>query len=358
MANLTRVGNLAVLPDHTGGIALFGNTPAEALGNVFRESDSYYVLGIEPARAGTHGEYHDIRVRVNRKDVVLQARRGYYSPGGVSRPALQPKGRHYPPALLEALRTVWPDTRLSLEAVAAPISMPGLQSGAVAVLLKARRDRRPSGQQPASVDVLSGAFDRNGQPLGYATQTLSVTPASDTSEAVEYEAIVRMELKHGRYEIRSAVFDSATGGTGSVYTYVDVPDFAADPVSMSGLMLHAAGATPARPARVLEDLVPFTPTARRQFARSEQIAGFVRIYQGVRRAAMPLYVRAQIMDDRDTRVFGRETRVLPTDLGANRAFDYSVDLPLSTLTAGEYLLTVDVEHGNDHVRRDVRFSVR
>ena len=127
---------------------------------------------------------------------------------------------------------------------------------------------------------------------------------------------------------------------------------------MSGLLLHVTGARAPGPSRAFEDLLPFTPTARRQFARSEQVAFFVRIYEGVRQSAMPLYVRSEIKDDGDKRVFGRETRVLVSDLGSSRAFDYSADVPLSTLPPGEYLLTVDVEHGNDHVRRDVRFQVR
>src|SRR5207342_764970 len=111
-------------------------------------------------------------------------------------------------------------------------------------------------------------------------------------------------LTHGRYEIRSAIFDPVTGETGSVYTYVDVPDFAAEPVSMSGLLLHVTGARAPGPSRAFEDLLPFTPTARRQFARGEQVAFFVRIYEGVRQAAMPLYVRSEIKDDGDKRVFG------------------------------------------------------
>ena len=46
---------------------------------------------------------HDIRVKVNRQDVVLQARRGYYSATSAPRPIVQPKGRHDPPELLEAM---------------------------------------------------------------------------------------------------------------------------------------------------------------------------------------------------------------------------------------------------------------
>ena len=52
----------------------------EKLPEVFRESNSYYVLGFNPAHAD--GRFHEIKVKVGRRDVILQARRGYYAAGG------------------------------------------------------------------------------------------------------------------------------------------------------------------------------------------------------------------------------------------------------------------------------------
>jgi hypothetical protein len=44
-------------------------------------------------------------------------------------------------------------------------------------------------------------------------------------------------LKTGRHEIRVAAENPERHLVGSVYTYVDVPDFAKDPISMSGVVL-------------------------------------------------------------------------------------------------------------------------
>mgnify|MGYP003487361150 CR=1 FL=1 len=48
-------GNLAVLPGETGGKVVGGVTPAALVGDVFRESASYYVLGFQPASTIANG---------------------------------------------------------------------------------------------------------------------------------------------------------------------------------------------------------------------------------------------------------------------------------------------------------------
>jgi hypothetical protein len=57
--NLARRNNLLHLPDHTGGRVEFSNGPRRAVAGMFRESTSYYVLGIEPDPRSTR-RYNDI----------------------------------------------------------------------------------------------------------------------------------------------------------------------------------------------------------------------------------------------------------------------------------------------------------
>ena len=48
--NLKRQGNLQVLPDRTGGRAVMNtNGPISLVPEIFRESDSYYLIGFVPA---------------------------------------------------------------------------------------------------------------------------------------------------------------------------------------------------------------------------------------------------------------------------------------------------------------------
>jgi hypothetical protein len=173
----------------------------------------------------------------------------------------------------------------------------------------------------------------------------------------DYEVVSRLELKPGRYEIRAAVEDGTLRRTGSAYTYVDVPDFAAELVSLSGIFVQAGTPGPPLPGARLSDIVPVTPTTRRQFSQSEQVTAFVLEYQGQTRAFMPGYAVSEIFDGSDTRVYRQEQRILPVS-GEHRAMDFAVDVPVSRLSPGPYLFTFQVRHGNETARRDVRFEVR
>ena len=77
MKHLERQGNLAVLPNRTGGrFVVQTNDPQFLVGGILGESSSYYVLGFQPAGA-PDGKTHQIRVKVNRGSVDVHTRRSY-----------------------------------------------------------------------------------------------------------------------------------------------------------------------------------------------------------------------------------------------------------------------------------------
>ena len=375
MANLTRLGNLMTLPDRTGGRLLADPVrPADRVAEIFRESDAYYVLGFQPAHPEPDGRFHRIRVRVNRPSTTLQARRGYYGglvsavaagrtddeDGGVE-PALGP-------GLRGAVSGLWPKGDIALSIAAAPLAAPDLSGGVVAAVVKVRQDIDDSvppdvatalaAGEPTRVNVFTGAFDRQGRALASTRQTVSVTAHRTAPRSFEYEVVSRLDLPAGRYELRTAVEDTRLGRSGSVYTYVDVPDYRREPVALSGLLLTSQPAPVSVPAGALDGLLSIVPTTRRSFTRADRATAFVRLYQGVSRAMMAGYVVAEILDDRERSVYRQETRLVPTGYGASRAVDFSVELPLDTLPPGEYVLGVEARHGNETARRDTRFSVR
>ena len=76
--NLRRQGNLEVLPDRTGGRAVMNtNGPDTAVPDIFRESDSYYLIGFRPADPGANGKFHRITVKTTRRGLDVRARSGY-----------------------------------------------------------------------------------------------------------------------------------------------------------------------------------------------------------------------------------------------------------------------------------------
>lgn len=356
-ASLRRRGNLAVLPGETGGQVIGGNTPAALVGDVFRESASYYVLGFQPASAVANGRFHEIAVKVGRHDVVLQARRGYYAPGGKA-PSLPKAVKDVPPTLATAVAGVWPKTDLALTMQVVPLARPGLEDAELRVVLGVRGETVGDPPSNASATVYVGAFDRNGRSLADTRQTLSIPVPPRADKTVEYEAIGRLVLKPGRYEIRAAIDDATLGASGSVYGYVEVPDFTKEPVTLSGILLQAVEGDGPAPQPPAADSVPIVPTARREFSRTERVTAFIREHQGLTHAMMPGYLNVSLVNSADRRVFGQEMRVLAEQFGSNRATDHVFDLPMAELEPGEYLLVVEVHHGNLQVQRDLRFRVR
>ncbi len=369
-ASIARRGNLLYLPDHTGGRAVVGvNDPAVRVAEVFRESRAYYAIGFAPAVPARTG-FQRIEVKVRRPGIVVQARAGYFS-GALDRRDKEKTGApDVPPVLGAAIKGLWPRTDLALEMSAVPWSLPGMLSATVSVQVgvhgvlperaavgASSSDAGATARPPVTMVV--GAYDRNGHSMASVRQTLTDVPAPRDGR-VDYEVLSFLSLKPGRYELRAAVEDGAISATGSVYGYIEVPAFHAEKISLSGIVLEA---TPA-PLPVLSagpplgSVLPFVPTTRREFRVTDRVMAFVREHQGAVRALMPGYATARIVDEDDQIVHSSEQRLLPEMFGADRATNVSVEVPIARLGPGEYLLTIEVRHGNDRGSRDVWFRIR
>jgi hypothetical protein len=155
-----------------------------------------------------------------------------------------------------------------------------------------------------------------------------------------------------------ALEDETVGEIGSVYTYVDVPDFFTEFVSIGGVFLGVRPAVPDGRDSLFGDLIPVWPTTNREFGRQETVTAAAMLYQGVGHQLMPGYLTAEIQDDHGRRVFRHEARLIPEAYGTNRATAFSLEVPLSRLQPGEHLLTVSARHGSATARRDARFRVQ
>jgi VWFA-related protein len=355
-AEARRIGNLLAFTDPTGGRLVHRNDASEVLPELFRESASYYVLGFEPAYMRTDGAFRRITVRVNRRDILLQARRGYYAPGRPV-PRLPQFSADVPPTLSAAVSGLWPRTDLRLTVTGSPVAVAGVRGGEIAIVVKTEYAADDPRQIPSTqASLLVGAFDHTGRAVALDRRLIAVTPRASGDEPASYEVASRVRVPPGRYEIRAAIEDSTLKRAGSAYTYVDMPDFALASVSLSGMLIQAGQPAGPVPGAPLTDLSPVTPTARRRFARTETVTAFVREYQSTGRRFMPGYAVAEITDSSDRRVYEQQQRVDPMG-EAHHPFDFRVDVPVARLQPGPYLLTFEVRHGNETARRDVRFEV-
>ncbi len=351
-----RQSDLRVPADLAGGRTIMDTeTPEAALPALFAESRSYYLLAFTPADIRPNRKLHSIEVKVQRPGVTVRTRSGYYL--GETR-----SGDRSPltvsPETADALQGVLPRRDVALDVTAATFAVPGSTQPAVAVILGVRHPAAADAKnQNAPVKLLVAAFDRNGRAVQTEEQTVGITWQPDASVAMPYEILSRLSLKPGRYEVRAAL-EVGTNQRGSVFTFVDVPDFSQPPLSLSGLVLAATPAMLAAPKDAFANLLPVVPTAKRVFTRTDRVTAFVRVYQGSRRPLQAATIAAKVTDVHD-RVVSTSTAVVAADAFAGaRGADYQLELPLDRLEPGEHLLTVEAVQGTLTARRGLRFRVQ
>ena len=326
---------------------------------IFRLNSSYYLLAYQPTNAAEDGTFRRLTVRIkDRPDLEIATRRNYWAPR--TRASDEPASPAPPPDV-SALAGLLPLSALNLRVTAAPFAIAGTERSVVTLALGVRQPAF-AGRTPEQVEVLVKAFSADGDPKGSDTQTipLNVPAARGDAEVTRYEVLTRIDLpKPGKYELRLSAHSDASDTRGSVYVDVDVPDFRKEKLSLSGVVLTSAlPAAPIAPLRALRDVIPVVPTTERSFAPSDPVTAFLRLYQGGSDKLSAVALKIQIQDAAGKSVFEKTEAIAIDRFGSERSAEYQLQLPLSTLTAGEYLLTTEAAAGKALAKRDVRFQVR
>jgi VWFA-related protein len=347
MELLRRQGNLAILPDFTGGRTVLNmNDPQTVVPAIFEESQSYYLIGIPRAEGGKEDDQRrNIRVRVEgRDDLIVRARTGYY--------AATPDAAPAPRDPVEAsVGGALPKMDLPLRVALTPRFR--ADGGVdVDVLLRADDDSRDA----STLDVLVGVFDEKAKPVTNARHTIELPAVGDAQTRADAQ-LPPLDLKPGHYEVRIGVERRGDGTTGSVYGDVDVPRADDGPIALSGVTLQALlrpnGALPLTIAPLLT-----SPTLRRTFSARDLVTAFVQVRAKDAKDRAALGLRARIVDDRDHVALDAPidlSRVTFDDVGIA---DVTIAVPVETIAAGKYLLTVEATLGDRRLHRDVPFEVR
>lgn len=358
-ANLVRQGNISVLPDRTGGRTVLNtNAPAMRVPDIFAESDSYYLLGFQPRTFD--GLTHNISVKVNRRGVDVRTRKGYIA----TPPAPPPIESPAPAAVaLTSITGLLPvHTGVLLNAQVSPLPSMKTRTPVLAVTLHAEHDPSPTAPRalmpaPEQVEIVTAVFNAGGRGVGTLRQTLMVTPQLGNGGVVSYDVIQRLPARPGRYELRIGVTNQTRQQTGSVYTFVDIPDYLHETFVMGEVGVYASRMRAAA-AEAMNDLLPAPATARRLFGRDETATAFVRFYQGFGGPPASIFLKAQVIDERNRKRYGQEGSIPSSSFSGGATADYMIDLPLQDLERGEYLLSIEAKAGSAERRRDVIFAVR
>jgi VWFA-related protein len=321
--------------ESTGGHAVaFTNDPAASVADAFRESSTYYFMGFRTTAANEKG-FHKIEVKVNRPGVQVRTRNGYFPPTKNAK--------------TETITGI-PSGDLPVYVTVAPVAVPGRREAEMILATRIAPPEAATTVRP--VELTTTAYDLEGKPRGTLRQTMTITPLAGAP--IQPDLPGHFPLRPGRYMLRIAA--TSEEKSGGVYVDVDVPDFEKVPLSASGLTLQRRRAPPIHD-KFIADLIPLMPTTHRQFLASDEVAVFVRIYQGGKGKIVPVRMTARVKNDKNGVASNHEGTLEVENFSEHRAADFEVSLPLDHLSPGEYLLEVDAQSGARHVIRTARFEV-
>lgn len=346
---------LQAMAEETGGRAVVRNNDMERqVRPLIEESSFYYLLGVDAPSVRDDGKFHEIKVSVARPGVDVRTRRGYFAPTAEQRAQMFARGGSDAAA---AMTPPLPKTDIPLEINVLPVPDSSAPEGAVlAVVVGITRANTDKGSARSErVHVLTTAYNpETAQSVGSQSHDLDIQWNATNEETGRFEVLSRLPLKPGRYEIRAGV-EAGDGRTGSVYTYAEVPDFRKTRLTLSGLALNVTPSPRAGPPDAFGDVMPIVPTARRTFARTDQVTAWL----GIHRPADAPGTIATRLTDSSNDVIAELTQVLEPGAGGDpTTAEHRIDLPMEDLTPGEYLLTVEVSAGDARARRDIRFYIR
>jgi len=324
--------------ESTGGRAVANtNDPVSFVTDAFRESSTYYFIGFRTTPSSSRNEFRKVDVKVNRPGLQVHTRNGYFPPLANI------------PARPEVINGL-PGGDLHLYATASSVAVPERREAEV--IVAARIDPADQTAAMRSVELTAMAIDSDGKAHGRQQQTITINPRGDSFLQPDLPA--HLPLRPGRYTIRVAA--NSAGKSGSVFVDIEVPDFAKELLSASGLMLQPRPGAPITD-KVIADLVPVMPTTYRQFLTSDDVGVFLRIYQGGKGKIVPVRVSAKVRDEQNGVRSTQEAVLETADFSVARSADYRVSLPLAHLSPGGFLLEVEAQSGTRRVQRTARFSV-
>jgi VWFA-related protein len=231
---------LDTLSRDTGGKAFFdSNDFAPAFQQVQHDTEAYYIVGFRSTNTARDGSYRHLTVKINRSDVKLEYRPGYYAQSDFQ----HQKNEDREQVLNDEIRSDLPATDVAIYLQAlyfrlddnrffVPISLivPGSQ---IPFLKNGDRDK-------ANIDVIGQVKNSQGIIVGNVRDTVKL--ALDQSQQVQRKNIqyaTGFTLAPGKYHVKFVVRENQTGRLGSFETDLQVPDMKKTALKLSSIVLSS-----------------------------------------------------------------------------------------------------------------------
>lgn len=357
--------NLQTLAEESGGFAVLNTNDLQGgFERLVRENNEYYVLGYQPTNTRADGRFRRLEVGVKRPDVRVMARQGYFVPREDRRDA-----KAETPAMRALLDSPLPVTGLTIDSTAA-VFRSGRDKASTLVTIEIGPEvglKEEEGLHKGRIDVSVAAIDLDGRIAAAENPVLHLKLRPQTREFVTKYGLrttTRLELTPGRYSLRVAARDPATGKAGSVIHDLRVPDFTTIPIAMSDVVLASTGAmrvasTNADPA--LEGVLAAPPTAIRRFEQPDTLSVLAEVYDNRKGSSTPVRLTTTVADASGRVVYRSEEPVESFAFDpSTRGFRHRAQVALADFAPGDYVLRIEAQEADTERRavKEVPFAVR
>ncbi len=291
----TRDAMSALVADTGGFLVQGGNDFASGLRRILKDTETYYAVAYEPTNTKRDGAFHKIEVRLpGVRDVRIRARKGYFAPDDrrlarAAGPAGAPVSARPAPSRMDAeMRRVLASpelpTALPVRLSADFVNMDGVGPQVVVTSqldLNAVTFSRENQHRVGTVETAAAVFDESGAMVAVLEAERTAMDLTDASYAqalkdgLQYRKLA--SVKPGRYQVRLAVREEATGKEGGASQWVQVPDLAEGRLTLSNLfLLKDAESPPGDSASPGEAPSLRSSQASRRYMRGEKL--YVQLY--------------------------------------------------------------------------------
>jgi len=274
--NAASQDSLATLSSDTGGKAFFDSNDFGAVfSQVQKDSSAYYVLGFTSNNPLKDGKYRRLKVQVNRPDLKLEFRAGYYA--GRDFEHLNRADREQ--QLEDELAVQLPRVDVPVYAGAAffrqddshyylavSLVVPGSQ---IPFVTEKEKDS-------ATIDIIGEVREGGKFPVGHLRDTVKLAVESTRQvrrKNVQYNT--GFVLAPGSYHLKFVVRENQTGRIGTFETDVQIPDLRKTPLKMSSVVLSSLR-TPATSKKgggnpLVRDQMELVPNITHVFAPDQHL---------------------------------------------------------------------------------------
>ncbi|HSY00746.1 MAG TPA: VWA domain-containing protein [Acidobacteriaceae bacterium] len=367
-ANFNTQEVMGVLSNDTGGKAFFdSNDFSPAFDRIQRDTSAYYVIGYHSTDVRRDGRYRRLSVKVNRGDVKLEYRPGYYAPADYKHANREEREQQLQDELASDLPAT--DMAVYLQALYfrsgpnrfyVPVSLvvPGSQ---IPFVKGGDRDK-------ATIDIIGQVRDPNGHDIGDVRDTVKL--AIDQAQQVRQKNVqytTGFTLPTGKYHLKFVVRENETGRMGSFETDLTVPDLRKVPLKMSSVVLASQRMPAAKKqdSPLVRDGQQLVPNLPHVFRQDQHMYFLYEVYdpahatadksadaaqppakpaKGAPPAAVPVRVMTSIEFLQGSAKAFETPLIQATEINVpdREAIAFQFDVPLDILKPGTYVCQINV----------------